>query len=216
MNSGLTGAQSQNQAQMILDARDLPRDWGLSALNVARQAGISAHYELPFGHGKLTGGWQINAIATLLAGFPFTPQIGANRSEDGDTRNPDRPSINPAFTGPVVLGSPNQWFNPNAFTLPPFGTYGNLGRATLTGPGLATLDLSLFKTAAVSEKVGLQLRAEFFNLLNHANFGPPNATVFTNGTTTASTTPAIGPTAGLITATATTARQIQLGLKLIF
>src|ERR1017187_6926636 len=125
------------------------------------------------------------------------------------------PSIS-AFTGPVVLGSPNQWFNPNAFTLPPFGTYGNLGRATLTGPGLATLDLSLFKTAAVSEKVGLQLRAEFFNLLNHANFGPPNATVFTNGTTTASTTPAIGPTAGLITATAPTARQIQLGLKLIF
>jgi hypothetical protein len=216
MNSGLTGAQSQNQAQMILDARDLPRDWGLSALNVASEASISAHYELPFGHGKLTGGWQINGIATLLTGFPFTPQIGANRSEDGDTRNPDRPSINPAFAGPVVLGSPNQWFNPNAFTLPAFGTYGNLGRATLTGPGLATLDLSLFKTAAISEKVSLQFRAEFFNLPNHANFGPPNATVFTNGTTTASTTPAISPTVGLITATATTSRQIQLGLKFIF
>jgi hypothetical protein len=216
MNSGLTGAQSQNQAQMILDARDLPRDWGLSALNVASQAGISAHYELPFGHRKPTGGWQFNGIATLLSGFPFTPQVGANRSEDGDTRNPDRPSINPAFTGPVVLGSPNQWFNPNAFTLPAFGTYGNLGRATLTGPGLATLDLSLIKTTAISEKASLQFRAELFNLLNHANFGPPNAIVFTNGTTTASTTPAISPTAGLITATATTSRQIQLGLKLIF
>jgi hypothetical protein len=216
MNSGLTGAQSQNQAQMILDTRDLPRDWGLSALNVASQAGISAHYELPFGHRKPTGGWQFNGIATLLSGFPFTPQVGANRSEDGDTRNPDRPSINPAFTGPVVLGSPNQWFNPNAFTLPAFGTYGNLGRATLTGPGLATLDLSLIKTTAISEKASLQFRAELFNLLNHANFGPPNAIVFTNGTTTASTTPAISPTAGLITATATTSRQIQLGLKLIF
>jgi hypothetical protein len=216
MNSSLTGAQSQNQAQMILDARDLPRDWGLSALNVASQASISAHYELPFGHGKLTGGWQINGIATLLAGFPFTPQIGANRSEDGDTRNPDRPSVNPAFMGPVVLGSPTQWFNPNAFTLPAFGTYGNLGRATLTGPGLATLDFSLFKTAAISERLRLQFRAELFNLLNHANFGPPNATVFTNGTTTTSTTPAISPTAGLIAATATTSRQIQLGLKWIF
>jgi len=216
MNSGLTGAQSQNQAQMILDTRDLPRDWGLSALNVASQAGISAHYELPFGHRKPTGGWQFNGIATLLSGFPFTPQVGANRSEDGDTRNPDRPSINPAFTGPVVLGSPNQWFNPNAFTLPAFGTYGNLGRATLTGPGLTTLDLSLIKTTAISEKASLQFRAELFNLLNHANFGPPNAIVFTNGTTTASTTPAISPTAGLITATATTSRQIQLGLKLIF
>jgi len=216
MNSGLTGAQSQNQAQMILDARDLPRDWGLSALNVASQGSISAHYQLPVGHNKLLGDWQLNGIATLLSGFPFTPQIGANRSEDGDTRNPDRPSLNPSFSGPMVLGNPNQWFNPNAFTLPTFGTYGNLGRATLTGPGLATLDMSLFKTFAITEKGKLQFRAEFFNLLNHSNFGPPNATVFTNGATTASTTPAISPTAGLITATATTSRQIQLGLKLIF
>ena len=228
MNSGLTGAQSQNQAQMILDRNDLPRDWGLSALNAASQASLSGRYELPFGinrrwlHGggglasRLAGGWQLNGIATLLSGFPFTPQIGANRSEDGDTRNPDRPSLNPSFSGPVVLGNPNQWFNPNAFVLPAFGTYGNLGRGTLTGPGLAALDASMFKNASVSEKVTLQFRAEFFNLLNRANFGPPNATVFTNGTNTVSTVPAISPTAGLITATATTSRQIQFGLKMFF
>jgi len=228
MNSGLTGAQSQNQAQMILDRNDLPRDWGLSALNAASQASLSGRYELPFGinrrwlHGggglasRLAGGWQLNGIATLLSGFPFTPQIGANRSEDGDTRNPDRPSLNPSFSGPAVLGNPNQWFNPNAFVLPAFGTYGNLGRGTLTGPGLAALDASMFKNASVSEKVTLQFRAEFFNLLNRANFGPPNATVFTNGTNTVSTVPAISPTAGLITATATTSRQIQFGLKMFF
>jgi hypothetical protein len=228
MNSGLTGAQSQNQAQMILDRNDLPRDWGLSALNAASQASLSGRYELPFGtnrrwlHGgrglgsRLAGGWQLNGIATLLSGFPFTPQIGANRSEDGDTRNPDRPSLNPSFSGPVVLGNPNQWFNPNAFVLPVFGTYGNLGRGTLIGPGLATLDASMFKNASVSEKVALQFRAEFFNLLNRANFGPPNATVFTNGTSTASTVPAISPAAGLITTTATTSRQIQFGLKIVF
>jgi hypothetical protein len=151
-----------------------------------------------------------------MNGFPFTPQIGANRSEDGDTRNPDRPSLNPSFSGPVVLGNPNQWFNPNAFVLPAFGTYGNLGRGTLTGPGLATLDVSVFKNASISEKVTLQFRSEFFNLLNRTNFGPPNATVFTNGTSTASTVPAISPTAGLITTTATTSRQIQFGLKLLF
>jgi hypothetical protein len=228
MNSGLTGAQSQNQAQMILDRNDLPRDWGLSALNAASQASISGRYELPFGTNRhwlnggrglgsrFAGGWQLNAIATLMNGFPFTPQIGANRSEDGDTRNPDRPSLNPSFSGPVVLGNPNQWFNPNAFVLPAFGTYGNLGRGTLTGPGLATLDVSVFKNASISEKVTLQFRSEFFNLLNRTNFGPPNATVFTNGTSTASTVPAISPTAGLITTTATTSRQIQFGLKLLF
>jgi len=228
MNSGLTGAQSQNQAQMILDRNDLPRDWGLSALNAASQASLSGRYELPFGSNRhwlnggrglasrLAGGWQLNAIATLLSGFPFTPQIGANRSEDGDTRNPDRPSLNPSFTGPVVLGSPNEWFNPNAFILPAFGTYGNLGRGTLTGPGLATLDASMFKNVSISERVTLQFRAEFFNLLNRANFGPPNATLFTNGASTVSTVPAISPAAGLITATATTSRQIQFGLKMVF
>jgi hypothetical protein len=213
MNSGLTGAQSQNQSQMVMDRNDLRRDWGPSALGVKSQASISARYELPFGHGdgfknKLIGGWQLNEITTLLSGFPFTPVIGANRSGDGDTRNPDRPSLNPSFTGPVVLGNQGQWFNPNAFSLPAFGTYGNLGRGVYTGPGLADVDVSLFKNTAVSEKVTLQFRAEFFNVLNHVNLGTPNATVFSGTSVNAS--------AGLITALATTPRQIQFGLKLIF
>jgi hypothetical protein len=214
MNSGLTGAQSQNQSQMILDRNDLRRDWGPSALNVGSQAGISARYELPFGQGKhgveskLLGGWQLNAIATMLSGFPFTPVIGSNRSGDGDTRNPDRPSLNPSFSGPVVLGQADQWFNPNAFVLPAAGTYGNLGRGVFIGPGLADLDLSLFKSTAVSERATLQFRAEFFNVLNHPNLGTPNATVFSSG--------AINASAGLITTLATTPRQIQFGLKLIY
>jgi hypothetical protein len=207
INSALTGAQANNQAQMVLDRNNLSRDWGPSALDVKNQASISSLYALPFGHGRL-GGWQINGIATLLSGFPFTPQIGANRSGDGDTRNPDRPSLNPAFSGPVVLGSPNQWFNPNAFALPAPGTYGNLGRGVYRGPGLADLDLSLFKTTKLTERTNLQFRAEFFNALNHANFGTPNATVFSGA--------AFNPSAGLITLTTTTSRQIQFGLKLVF
>ncbi len=150
----------------------------------------------------------MNGIATLLTGFPFTPLVGSNRSGDGDTRNPDRPSLNPAFSGPILLDSPNQWFNPNAFILPAAGTFGNLGRGTFVGPGLADLDMSLFKTTALSEKTSLQFRAEFFNVLNHANFNSPNTTVFSSG--------AISASAGLITATSTTSRQIQLSLKLIF
>jgi hypothetical protein len=220
VNSALTGAQANNQAQMVLDRNDLGRDWGPSALDITSQASISAHYDLPLGRGKrglrsargfralLLADWQVNGIATLLSGFPFTPQVGSNVSGDGDTRNPDRPAVNPSFRGPVLLQNPNEWFNPAAFILPVPGTYGNLGRGTLNGPGLAGLDVSLAKNCAVSERIKLQFRAEFFNALNHTNFATPNPIVFSSG--------AVSSSAGLITATATTSRQIQFGLKLLF
>jgi hypothetical protein len=218
MNSAPTGAQASNAPQMVEDRNDLPMDWGKSAFNVAAQAGISATYELPFGRGKaifgnadglaerFVGGWQLNGIATLLSGFPFTPLDGSNRSGDGDTRNPDRPNL--VSTSNVITGNPNQWFNPNAFSLEAPGTWGNLGRGTFNGPGLADVDLSLFKMIAVSERMNLQFRAECFNVQNRANFGAPNTTVF-SGTT-------VSPSAGLISNTVTTSRQIQFGLKLIF
>ncbi len=209
MNSGLTGAQSNNQAQMILDRNDLQRDWGPAALNPDHQTSISASYEIPFARGnRIFGGWQLNSIVTVLSGFPFTPQVGSNRSGDGDTRNPDRPNVNPAFTGPVVTGNPNQYFNPAAFLLPAAGTYGNLGRGVYLGPGLVDFDASLFKNIHIVEGMSLQFRAEFFNVANHPNLGTPNATVFSGAT--------VSPSAGLITTTATDSRRIQFGLKLIF
>ena len=156
----------------------------------------------------MAGGWQLNGIATLLSGFPFTPTLGQNRSGDGNTRNPDRPSVNPSFTGPVVQGKPTQWFNPNAFVLPPAGNYGSLGRGVFQGPGLSEGDLSAFKNTVITERALLQFRAEVFNVLNRANFGTPNAVVFSGAS--------YSPSAGLITLTATTSRQIQFGLKLIF
>ena len=221
-NSALTGAQAINQPQMVLDRFDLRKDWGPSALNVAHQAHFTASYELPFGRGQrwlaqtgdvarnIVSGWVFNTITTVASGFPFTPEDGSNVSGDGDTRNPDRPSIKSGWSGPIVLGSPNQWFNPNAFVLPSaqLGTYGNLGRGTLIGPRLVEVDASLFKNTNITEKMALQFRAEFFNVLNHTNFGPPNPLVFSSG--------AISPSAGLITDTATFSREIQFGLKLIY
>lgn len=213
MNSGLTGAQAQNQAQMIMDRLDPRRDWGVSALNITHQMVLSATYELPFRASNsvanhIVSGWQLNGITTLMSGFPFTPVVGSNRLGDGNTRNPDRPSLNTAFKGPVILGKQTQWFDPNAFTIPAAGTFGNLGRGVYTGPGLATVDMSLFKNLNFSERFRLQLRAEFFNLLNRTNLGTPNPVVFSGG--------AINSSAGLITNLATTPRQIQLGAKLMF
>jgi len=185
---------------------------------------INATYALPFGPGKhwltassgagkaLAAGWTINSIVTMQSGFPFTPQLSYNPSNNGDTRNPVRPFVNPAFTGPVILGSPNEWFNPNAFLAPPAssGFYGNLGRDTLIGPGLATWDLSFLKNTPIRERLNLQFRAELFNLLNRANFNTPNAVVFTSATS------GVSPTVGVITSTSTTSRQIQFGLKLLW
>jgi hypothetical protein len=195
-------------------------DWGLSTTDVRNVGVINATYELPIGAGrqflrqakgwqeKLASGWTLTGIETIQSGFPFTPQLGFNPSNNGDSRNPVRPSWNPAFTGNVIEGGPNQYFNPNAFIVPVTGTYGNVGRDTLIGPGMAELDLAALKKTAISERLQLQFRAEVFNLFNRANFGTPNAVVFAS----ASSTPAA--TAGLITSTAGTSRQIQLGLSL--
>jgi hypothetical protein len=90
------------------------------------------------------------------------------------------------------------------------GTYGNAGRNILQGPGLAETDVSLTKKVSFSERLSLQFRAEFFNLFNHTNFSTPNPVVFASATGRAS------PTAGVITATSTSSRQIQFGLKLLW
>jgi carboxypeptidase family protein len=220
INSAPTGAQANNQAQMVLNRFNLHQDWGPSAVNPTHAAHFTATYTLPFGHGqrwgsnvrgradKVVSGWVLNMITTLQSGFPLTPLAGSNISGTGDTRNPDRPSVNTSFNNSVIVGSASRWFDPNAFVLPAAGTFGNVSRGSLTGPGLAELDLSLFKETAIAEGMKLEFRTECFNVLNRANFGTPNLTVFSGGT--------VNPIAGQISYTATTSRQLQFGLKLIY
>jgi hypothetical protein len=212
LNSSVGG----NAPGFVMYPLDPKLDWGPSNSNARNTAAINSSYALPFGGKarglaqKLTAGWMLSGIETIQAGFPFTPQLGYNPSNNGDTRNPVRPSWNPAFSGSVIEGGPNQYFNPNAFLNPANGTYGNAGRNVLTGPGLATTDFSVAKNTAISEKLRAQFRAEFFNILNRANFATPNAVVFSAAGT------AVSSTAGVITATGTTSRQIQFGLKLLW
>ena len=183
---------------------------------------ISAIYELPFGRGKAfandlggfanasISGWSVTSIVTIQSGFPLTPQLSYNPSNNGDTRNPVRPFVNPDFHGSAITGNPSQWFNPNAFLQPPAnsGFYGNLGRDILTGPGLGTWDFSAIKDTSIHEGLTLQFRAEIFNLLNRANFNTPNLIVFTPS--------GVSGTAGAITSTSTTSRQVQFALKLLW
>jgi hypothetical protein len=170
---------------------------------------------------RAVSGWTLSTIIALQSGFPFSPQLGYNPTGSGDTRNPVRPDINPNFRGNLYPRTSQQFFNPAAFLAPAYGTVGNLGRDTLTGPGLANADVSVLKGTQINERLHAQFRVEFFNVLNHTNFATPNPVVFTSGPTQGSaanqtTAVVTGPTAGVITATATTSRQIQFGLKLLF
>ena len=114
----------------------------------------------------LVSGWQLNGIFTYICCFPFAPQVGSNYSGDGDLNNPDRPSLNPNFTGPVIVGSPTEWFNPKAFVLPLAGpgTFGNVTRGEFDGPNFRTFDTSVFKNIQISERLKFQFRAELFNV----------------------------------------------------
>jgi carboxypeptidase family protein len=217
-----------NEPGLISNPYDIRADWGLAGFDVRHVGVISAVYDLPFGRGqkfannvegirdKLISGWSTNSIVTLQSGFPFTPQLSYNPSNDGDTRNPVRPFINPNFSGPIILGNPTQWYNPNAFLAPPAtgGFFGNLGRNTLIGPGLATWDFSAVKNTLISERWTVQFRAEIFNLLNRANFNTPNLITFTPPT--AANPSGVSGTAGAITSTSTTSRQVQFGIKVLW
>ncbi len=224
----LNATAAQNSVAVLSDPYMPKADYGLATFDVRNIGVVTATYDLPFGRGRmylnsggatdyLLGGWTLNSIVTAQSGFPWTPQLGYNPSNTGDTRNPVRPFLNPAFTGPVVTGTAAQWFNPIAFIAQPnaSGFFGNVGRDAYIGPGLATWDFSAMKETRILESLNLQFRAEMFNILNRANFNTPSL-ITAVGPPSGSTTPVVSPTAGVITGTSTTARQIQFGLKLIW
>jgi Carboxypeptidase regulatory-like domain len=217
---------SANTPAFVMYPGNPALDYGPAATNIRHAGAINGTWELPFSQGllaspvakELVGGWSLSGIATLQSGFPFSPQLGYNPTGNGDTRNPVRPNRATSFSGPLYGKTVQQWFNPAAFSAPYPGTFGNVGRDTLTGPGLTELDLALAKSTTIHERLRAQFRAEFFNVLNHSNFTTPNAVVYSSGPTpkTPTVAAAASPTAGVISATATTSRQIQFGLKLLF
>jgi hypothetical protein len=222
----------------FVEVPSLPHlDYGPAATDIRNIASINASYELPLGKNKaffanaseltdhIVSGWSVASIATLLSGFPFSPQLGYNPTGSGDSRNPVRPNVAPGFAGPLYPGGGTaqrvaEYFNPAAFTAPAAGYVGNASRDSLVGPGFADWDFSLLKSTALSERTRLQFRAEFFNIINHTNLQLPNEVVFsagpTQGTTANQNTVAALGSPGTISATANTSRQIQLGLKLLF
>ncbi len=161
---------------------------------------------------RLLAGWEIHALAKLQTGHPFAPAVGFDQarllSSRGDLGQ------RPDFTGQpgdrIILGDPAQYFDPLAFGLPEAGFLGNLGRGTLAGPGLFNADAGLHKAIWQTERHSLRLRLEIFNLTNHPNFKPPSGLALFD-----SSLRRLG-TAGRLTETSTTSRQVQLALKWAF
>jgi hypothetical protein len=217
----VAGTNDNNSASNPDPDRD---ERALSQFHVRHNAVMNYGIELPFGKGRrwgadwggvtnaVLGGWDLNGIVTLASGTPFTVVLGFDRARQFTRTGGggQRPDLKPGCDKNPVLGGPDAYFDAECFLLPEAGFYGNLGRQTLIGPGLAMVDFGLTKRFAFGGRRQLQIRAEVFNLLNRPNFDIPSArTIFLTGGVRA-----VG--AGRITSTTTTARQIQLGLKFLF
>lgn len=231
------GSEGRNNPQNTTLITDHKFDRGDSIFDVRHSFSFNGIYELPFGQGQqfgsnmsgvanqILGGWEINSIVVLSAGNPFTVITGFNRSDSFDRRNPDRPnliagnSLNPTegtsigcTGGPAAgtpLGTPTQWFDPCVFELPLNGMLGNVGRSTARGQGVIQIDFGLSKRFVMTERVGMQFRAEFFNIINRANFAHPSAS-------TLQSSGSYRGNSGNISRTVTTSRQIQFALKVTF
>jgi hypothetical protein len=200
---------------------------GVADFNVPNEFTFNYLYQMPqlkSLHGPLdilANGWQTSGIFFAQNGLPFTPTIAGDALGLKGTAPYDVPNriTSAGCSSGVNSRSAIGYINVACFTFPSpnaDGTtvYGNAGRNSLLGPRLAALDFSAIKNTQLSkshENLNLQFRAELYNVLNHSNFSPPiaNRTVFT-------ATGAPVATAGNITTTVTTNRQIQFGLKMIF
>ncbi len=223
-SSGINSQDFSNVVQYGMDWYDPLRDRGLSAFHAKHNLTFNGTWDLPFArssHGlssALFKGWQLNNLTTIRSGHPFTVQLGFNRSGNLNTTSfsmHDRPDLKPGCSNNPILGGPDRYWDIDCFQLQAVNTRGDLGRDTLIGPGLVSVDLSLVKSFDLGRGRTLQLRAECFNLPNHPNFAVPSGrTAFTGVNPDGS--PIVAPTWGRITSTVTTSRQIQVGLKLAF
>lgn len=212
-------------------------DWGLSQLNLNDEFTASIIYDLPFGKGKhfgsnwngaantLLGNWQINVIEKAESGFPLFVFDSGDQSGVGFFWNGGSSGDRPNLVGDPNKGGPEggqtncpaqvhtltNWFNPCAFARAPVGELGTASRTPVYGPRFVNTDFSLIKNFVLREGLGLQFRAEFFNLLNHPQF------YLTGNTAIGNMQDLNQPSSfGVVNQTVGNPRVIQFALKLNF
>jgi hypothetical protein len=195
-----------------------------ASFDIPQNLAFNLGYELPFGRGKrflsganwleqgALGGWRVQGIVVLRSGQPFTPTISRDVANTGV--GSQRPNV---IGVPVYLGAATCWFYvsanfacgslnstaTNAFALPGTYSYGNAGASILRAQYYRDFDISVFKEFPVTERSILQFRAEFFNVTNTETFGIPATNIDI-------------ASAGIVTSSASTPRQIQFALKYNF
>jgi hypothetical protein len=201
-------------AQPYQNAYNPSTNYAASNFDVPLSLKGSVVYELPFGKSQhwlnknaavdaILGGWRASGIINLRSGLPYTVVVGsANLSgAQGGSWYPNLVG-NPHGIHPTIV----EWFNVAAYAVPSAYTFGNSGRNTLRGPGLAATNLSLgknFPFTEFSSPMNLQVRVDAFNAFNHTNLANPNANIGTGG-------------AGTITGTTMSGRVLQLGARFSF
>ncbi len=184
--SGSAPTDVSGENDLAQNPFNIRAEHGPSLFDARQRFSVSGSYELPRwkdaprAAALLINGWQINGIAAVSSGTPFTVYDSANVSLQGQA-----PEISGFYSSrPDLIAdpnagphTPNQWVSRSAFQrLDPAtqaGQFGNEGRNVARGPGIASVDLSLFKNFAIGETKRVQFRAECFNLANHANFALP-------------------------------------------
>jgi len=204
-----SATNSQEASYGVADPYDQSLDRGHCTFNRTQDLVANGLYSLPFARNRVVSGWRLAGLLTGATGFPVNVLDGFDQSLGGGS--PARPDysgaagchpyriLNKPIAGPAI-----QYFDPACYTLSAMGTVGNVGRNSIYGPGLLTVDFSVMKHTRIREKLDSEFRAEFFNLFDRSNFSQPNPRVFT------------GPTAGQITSLAAPARQIQFALKFLY
>jgi hypothetical protein len=211
LDNGAGGNSSTGESRInIQNPQNLSADYGLSNFDIRQRFTLSTVFRLPFGQGRqllshanraldaIAGGWQISSILTLQGGMPFSISMATATNNTGTFQRPNRVCDGMLPSGQQSI---KQWYDLSCFVAPPIYTFGNTARNALIGPRFETWDLGTDKDFRITERVGVQFRAEFFNALNHPNFGLPNGSIGSSA-------------AGTITTVITNARQVQFGLRL--
>jgi hypothetical protein len=204
------------------DSTNLRAEHGPSTFDTRHRFTAAINYRVPtWGPKRLGDGWALNTIITVQSGRPI-PIITSDDTSGRFYFN-QRPNVVPGVNPILSNWSPaTGYLNTAAFSQPDFGTFGNLGRDSIYGPKYWNVDFSVSKNTMITDHVGLQLRAEFFNIFNHPNFALPNGSIVFGTDDKGNPLPN-----GLITQTPDVAqgnpglggggpRVLQLGLKLVF